>query len=357
MISDRLIDLVQCPECQSQLTQSEHQFACDRCDRAYPIVDSRFVDLRPEVAFEEQTKYLDESLHADGRHETVSPPLLTAGVRHRMLRRLLPFTPFDRVVDLGCGSGRALYWNRDTRAALTGIDVSPYFSEEASKDIDLIVGDLRRLPVIDGAFTKAISLDVVEHLSRDGVRAMLIEAHRVLDNGGKFFVYSHVRKNSHIAIGLRLINRAARALETFGLIDLRQERLRKSDHRNALVDHADFRQVVSEAGFRVARIRYYTPLVGGLAENIFMRIVERWMARRRSRASPSSLSDEEALRAARHDAKSSINQTGWIYRGLQVVTWVMMLDMTLFGRLQSGPFFAVLAKQTEADIIQQDGPS
>ena len=55
MISDRLIDLVQCPECQSQLTQSEHQFACDRCDRAYPIVDSRFVDLRPEVAFEEQT--------------------------------------------------------------------------------------------------------------------------------------------------------------------------------------------------------------------------------------------------------------------------------------------------------------
>ena len=92
MISDRLIDLVQCPECQSQLTQSEHQFACDQCDRAYPIVDSRFVDLRPEVAFEEQTKYLDESLHADGRHERVSPPLLTAGVRHRMLRRLLPFT-------------------------------------------------------------------------------------------------------------------------------------------------------------------------------------------------------------------------------------------------------------------------
>ena len=116
MISDRLIDLVQCPECQSQLTQSEHQFACDRCDRAYPIVDSRFVDLRPEIAFEEQTKYLDEALHADGRHERVSPPLLTAGVRHRMLRRLLPFSPFDRVVDLGCGSGRALYWNRDTKA-------------------------------------------------------------------------------------------------------------------------------------------------------------------------------------------------------------------------------------------------
>ena len=121
-----------------------------------------------------------------------------------------------------------------------------------------------------------------------------------------------------------------------------------------MADHADFRQVVSEAGFRVARIRYYTPLVGGLVENIFMRVVERWMARRRSRASSLGLLDEEALRAARLDAKSTIGQTGWLYRGLQVVTKFMMLDMLLFGRLQSGPFFAVLAKQTQANNTQQD---
>jgi len=354
MISDYLISLIQCPECQNGLTQFEHQFTCDRCNRQYPIVDGRFVDLRPAIAFEEQTKYLDKSLHADGRHERVSPPLLTAGVRHRMLRRLLPFMPSDRVVDLGCGSGRALYWNRDSGADLLGIDASPYFSEEASKHIDLVVGDLRRLPVADGAFTKAISFDVVEHLSRDGVRAMLMEAHRVLGNDGKFFIYSHVRKNARIAVGLRLINRIARAFETFGWIDLRQERLRKSDHLNALADHIDFRQVVSEAGFRVARIRYYTPLVGGLVENIFMRVVERWMARRRFRASSSNLTDEEALRAARLDAKSTIDETGWLYRGLQVVTKFMMLDMMLFGRLQSGPFFAVLAKQTQVDDTQQD---
>ena len=111
---------------------------------------------------------------------------------------------------------------------------------------------------------------------------------------------------------------------------------------------------MSEAGFRVARIRYYTPLVGGLVENIFMRVVERWMARRRSQPSSSSLPDEEALRAARLDAKSTIGQTGWLYKGLRVVTRVMMLDMMLFGRLQSGPFFAVLAKQTQADGTQQD---
>jgi len=85
-----------------------------------------------------------------------------------------------------------------------------------------------------------------------------------------------------------------------------------------------------------------------------MRVVERWMARRRSRASSLGLLDEEALRAARLDAKSTIGQTGWLYRGLQIVTRFMMLDMMLFGRLQSGPFFAVLAKQTPADGTQQD---
>ena len=59
MISDYLISFIQCPECQNRLIQSEHQFACDQCGRGYQIVDGRFVDLRPAVAFEEQTKYLD----------------------------------------------------------------------------------------------------------------------------------------------------------------------------------------------------------------------------------------------------------------------------------------------------------
>ena len=33
------------------------------------------------MTFAEQTKYLDDALHADHRHETVSPPLLQAGVQ------------------------------------------------------------------------------------------------------------------------------------------------------------------------------------------------------------------------------------------------------------------------------------
>ncbi len=37
------------------------------------------------------------------------------------------------------------------------------------------------------------------------------------------------------------------------------------------------------AGFRIERIRYYTPLVGGFIENILMRVAERTLARRAAR--------------------------------------------------------------------------
>ena len=48
--------------------------------------------------------------------QTVSPPLLSAAIRNDMLRKMLRLTSADRVVDLGCGSGRALVWNVDCGA-------------------------------------------------------------------------------------------------------------------------------------------------------------------------------------------------------------------------------------------------
>ena len=81
--------------------------------------------------------------------------------------------PGDLVVDLGCGSGRALVWNRDLGAETVGIDISPFFSEDARRGVPLLLGDLRRLPFADGTFTKAWSLDVLEHLSPDALRGML----------------------------------------------------------------------------------------------------------------------------------------------------------------------------------------
>jgi SAM-dependent methyltransferase len=351
MVSATLLSLVRCPECQGDLSESAatagRRLVCGRCGRSYRR-DDDFLDLRPEVQFSEQTKYLDEALHADARHERVSPPLLGSRIRNDMLRSFLAPSPSDRVVDLGCGSGRALLWNRDWQATSIGVDIAPFFSSDARSNVDLLLGDLRKLPFASGTFTKAYSLDVLEHLSPDALRAMLAEANRVLAPGGALFVYTHVRKNAPIAAGLRWINAFARMLERRGLIDMRQERLRKSDHLNPLRDIPELESVARDTGFRIARIRYYTPIVGGFVENILMRLAERAMARRaatRLAAAGAPDADAAAIREARTRAKAKIAKSPATYGVLRGLSGAMKLDLLLFGRVQSGPFFALLVKE------------
>jgi SAM-dependent methyltransferase len=360
MISDRLIALVRCPECHGSIVRSVDSadgLRCRTCGRSYRAPGGEYLDLRPVDQFAEQTKYLDEALHADARHERVSPPLLGSKIRNDMLRAFLQPAPGDLVVDLGCGSGRALIWNRDLGAETIGIDISPFFSEDARRDVPLLLGDLRRLPFADGTFTKAWSLDVLEHLSPDALKAMLIEANRVLAPGGTLFVYTHVRKNAPVAAGLRWINRLARGLERLGLIDMRQERLRKSDHLNPLADVPDLERVARACGFRIARITFYTPIVGGFVENILMRMAERAMAKRAAGRlaadAPAADVEARAIKEARTAAKAQIARSPATYGVLRALSLAMKLDLLLFGRITSGPFFALLEKETGSGLKAQ----
>ena len=310
MISPVLLDAVCCPDCRGALRAESDELVCAVCGRRASATGRDYLDLRPAETFAESTKYLDDEMHADGRHAHVTPPLLTAAIGNDMLRSFLKIAGGDRVIDLGCGSGRVLVWNLVPDVEFVGVDVSPHFAAEALERCDLLVGDLRQLPLEDGTFAKAYSLDVLEHLSGEDLLRMFGEASRILAPGGTFFVYSHVRKNSRIAIGLRAINLLARVLERFGLVDLSHERLRKSDHRNPLLDIEDLHRVAGQAGFRITRIRYYTPLVGGFAENILKRMPEHLMERRaaRRRSSPGGPSEAAppatgARRSARADAQ------------------------------------------------------
>ena len=157
------------------------------------------------------------------------------------------------------------------------------------------------------------------------------------------FLYSRVRKNSHLALGLRAVNKVAQGLERVGLISLSQERLRKADHLNPLADIPDFTEVAAQAGFRIARIRYYTPFVGAVVENLLVRLAEGVLSRRS--AGRREASDVEGLRAARLEAKQRIERRGTTYAVLRALTWLMKLDILLFSRIQSGPFFALLVKE------------
>lgn len=343
MISPALLDLVRCPDCGGAIRRTADTVTCASCARVFDATRG-YLDLRPREAFAEQTKYLDDALHRDARHETVSPPLLGSKIRHDMLKRFLEPGPGDRIIDLGCGSGRTLVWTAGTGAQTVGIDISPFFSKDALERCDLILGDLRRSPLRDGAFNKAWSLDVLEHLSPEALRGMLGEAHRVLADGGALFVYTHVRKNGWPAAGTRLVNAFARLCERMGLIDLRQERLRKSDHLNPIADHDELARLTAASGFRVERVTYYTPVAGAFVENVLVRMVERVMTRRARRGRSASDADATAVRDARASAKATLRRRGWTFRVLLAVTWIMKLDLVLFGRVRSGPFFALLRK-------------
>ena len=349
MISNRLLSLVRCPDCRGELRTEDSALVCPACGRRYHAAGTDYLDLRPPDAFREQTKYLDESLHADARHERASPPLLGSKIRNDMLRSFLRPQQDDVVIDLGCGSGRTMVWNRDWTSAMVGVDIAPYFSAEARRATDLLLGDLRKLPFADATFTKAYSLDVLEHLSPEALDGMLAEAARILKPGGALFVYTHVRKNARIAKGLRVINRFAEWLDRRGLVDLRQEHLRKSDHVNPLRDVPHLEAVTRAAGFRIARIRFYTPLVGGFVENVLVRMAERALAKRAARRMQTSGTpgdvDTRAIREARTTAKQQIAKSPATYAALRTISFAMKLDLLLFGRITSGPFFALLVKE------------
>ena len=317
--------------------------SCQRCARDFRGSSKDYLVLNPTAPFAETTKFIHEAFHVDGRDEIVSPPLLTAGVKNVMLRRFLAMTPSDRVLDLGCGNGRFLVWGMDSGAYLLGIDTAAYFAEEARTQVDLVVGDLRKLPFADGALTKAYSLDVCEHLSIEGLLLMLQEAGRVLAPGGALFLYTHVRENSWVAFGPMVIRHIAFGLDRIGVFDLSKERLRKSDHLNPLATIEDLRRVAAAAGFRVEKLRYYTPLFGGLVETLLVPLVERVLtttARWRAHGDNASV-----VRTTRLKVKRRLAAGGLTLGVLSWLTKLAMLDIVLFGRIQTGPFFALLRKE------------
>ena len=78
-----------------------------------------------------------------------------------------------------------------------------------------------------------------------------------------------------------------------------------------------------------------------IAESVFVPAAAHIFARHKSTAAGVG---NAALRAARLDAKRALARRGILYRALEVMTSVVMLDVRVLGRVRSGPFFALLVK-------------
>jgi len=120
-------------------------------------------------------------------------------------RYLDPLPPTTRVLDAGCGEG-VLVDEYASRLAIVGVDAN-YSSERVR------LGSITSLPFEDGAFDRALCLDVLEHLSYEDQPRALAELHRVLANGGELLIsvpnLAHLQSRLQFLLRGRLIRTAS----------------------------------------------------------------------------------------------------------------------------------------------------
>ena len=318
--------------------------ACACCGVVYEVhAADGYVDLAPRTSVGEVTQYADHEFH-ERLGVTDAPPVLSARVKADMMRRMLAPAAGEAVLDLGCGAGKMALYAGENGARAAGIDLAPFFLARAKGTVELVLGDLRRLPFRRGAYPCAYSLDVLEHLDEPGVVDVLREARRAVGPRGRLFVYTHAMESSRLASFQRAVNRLAKRLGRAGLIDHEREAMRKSDHRNAIRSHEHFDALCASAGLRVVERRYYNVVVKAVVEDLFLRLYEQ--ARRGGKpASPAHGHDQGHGHDHAPGAAVAIEGPPPGRAALaiaQMLTWFLKLDVVLFGGIRTGPFFGLL---------------
>ncbi|MFC6837701.1 class I SAM-dependent methyltransferase [Halomarina ordinaria] len=128
------------------------------------------------------------------------PPWRLDGEKYALLAAALPLDGADRVLDVGCGTGRSLVGLAPTLAPETtvvGVDVfddrvilgnAPALARRnavrAGLDAAVVRGDAARLPVADGSVDVVTACRVLHDLPEAAARRAAAEAHRVCAPGG-----------------------------------------------------------------------------------------------------------------------------------------------------------------------------
>jgi hypothetical protein len=77
------------------------------------------------------------------------------------------------------------------------------------------------------------------------------------------------------------------------------------------------------------------------------RLADRARTRRGDEGAAGAMTDEEALKAARAEGKARVASSAATRTMLRALTGAMKLDLLLFGRIESGPFFALLERTSD----------
>jgi ubiquinone/menaquinone biosynthesis C-methylase UbiE len=361
LISERLIESLACitRECRAlglaapRLARvgSRDEVRCPNCGRVYDIASVGYIDMMPRYETSHTSLYVSHEgeFEATLDYKRIGMPLLGAGVRQRAIRRMLKPSPGDRLIELGCGNGKFVFWNRRHVDWAVGIDPAPLFAQEALEQVDLCRADARALPFRDAAFTVAMSIDVLEHLPLHDIKAYLLEARRTLAPGGRLFIFSNTREGSRLDFIVRSARLLSKRLGERGLLDDSRDRLRKSDHVKAIETYAELAAVLAECGFRVKKVVFWNGLFQSLIENLLVKLGESYLRKRRAgkltQADAAAGTGEDAVRSS---MRTTLAKKGLTYRAMRLLTELMWLDLVLFGSWQAGPYFLLAEREGDA---------
>lgn len=357
MISERLLSLARCPRClltqaagqePPTLVHRDHALHCPTCGTAYALGNG-ILDLRPPEGLDgRETHYTADAdeFAAALDYRSVGEPLLGAAVRERWLRRWLPLGPGKLVLDIGAGDGRFALWSATSGAQIVALDAAPFFADAAVAQLDLALGDVRALPFPTGAFDAAYSIDVMEHLDAPGLERFFAEAARILKPGGVFYLYSNTRERSTLWPIIALWGFLSRLLRRRDIGDFHTDDLRKSDHVKVLTTWPQVVGFAAHHGLAIEQVRFWNGVFQGLIDNVLVRLGEGLLLGRK--AKPKEPISEKAQSAGAAaiggSSRQMVSRRPAIRLALRALTGLMQLDIILFGRLRSGPFFALLQK-------------
>ena len=110
-----------------------------------------------------------------------------------LVDRFLRPSPSDKVIDVGCGSGVVADHIASKGAEVVGVDTNPSAIAFATQrfgrpSVEFRLGTAEDLPFPNGAFTKVVFMEVLEHLSADEARPMMSTLRRLLAPRGLLLV-------------------------------------------------------------------------------------------------------------------------------------------------------------------------